>query len=113
MSDRKESGQYGVLSITLEREDDAMVVSLSGEADLFSAASLEATLQRALESDAERVIVDLGTLHFIDSISLRVLVKAALASRDDSNSLYFLEGSPQVERVLEVSGIKQQLQFLD
>jgi anti-sigma B factor antagonist len=113
MSDGKETGNYGALSIELEREDETMVVSLSGEADLFSAAALEDQLKRALESGAERVIVDLSALHFIDSISLRVLVKAALASREDSKRLYFLRGSRQVERVLEVSGVKQQLEFLD
>jgi anti-sigma B factor antagonist len=113
MSDEKEAGSYGVLTIELEREDDTMVVSLSGEADLFSAAALEDQLKRAVESGADRVIVDLSALHFIDSISLRVLVKAALASRQDSRRLYFRRGGPQVERVLEVSGVKQQLEFLD
>jgi anti-anti-sigma factor len=113
MSDEKEAGSYGVLTIELEREDDTMVVSLSGEADLFSAAALEDQLERAVESGADRVIVDLSSLHFIDSISLRVLLKAALRSREDSGRLYFLQGSPQVERVLEVSGVKKQLEFLD
>jgi stage II sporulation protein AA (anti-sigma F factor antagonist) len=113
MSDGKETGNYGVLSIKLEREDDTLVLSLSGEADLFSATSLEDQLERALDSGARRVIVDLSALRFIDSISLRVLVKAALASREDSSRLYFLRGSRQVERVLEISGLKQQLQFLD
>ncbi len=113
MSDGKEAGNYGVLAIELERKDDTMVVSLYGEADLFSAASLEDQLQRALGSDADRVIVDLSALQFIDSISLRVLLKAALASRQDSDRLCFLPGSPQVERVLEISGVRQQLRFLD
>ena len=113
MSDGKETGNFGVLAIELEREDDTMVVALRGEADLFSAASLEDQLRRALESGADRVVVDLSALHFIDSISLRVLLKAALASRQDSGRLYFRRGSPQVERVLEVSGVRQQLQFLD
>ena len=113
MSDGKETGDYGVLSIKVEREDDTVVVSLFGEADLFSATSLEDQLNRAMDSDAGRVIVDMSALHFIDSISLRVLLKAALASREDSNRLYFLRGSRQVERVLEISGIRQQLRFLD
>jgi anti-anti-sigma factor len=113
MSDEKEAGTYGVLAIELEREEDTMVVSLSGEADLFSAAALEDQLKRAVESGADRVIVDLSGLHFIDSTGLRVLLKAADASRHDSGHLYFLQGSPQVERVLEVSGVKQQLPFLD
>jgi anti-anti-sigma factor len=113
MSDEKEAGNYGVLAIELEREDNTLVVSLRGEADLFSAASLEEQLNRAIESGADRVIVDLSALQFIDSISLRVLLKAALASRQDSSRLFFRKGSPQVERVLEVSGIKQELRFLD
>lgn len=113
MSDGKETGDFGALSIEIEREGETMVLSLRGEADLLSATSLEDQLTRALESGAERVVVDLGTLNFIDSISLRVLLKASLASREDSDRLYFRRGGPQVERILEVSGIKQQLRFID
>lgn len=113
MSDGKETGNFGALTIKFEREENTTVLSLYGEADLFSAASLEEQLQRALAADSDRVIVDLGGLDFIDSICLRALLKAALASRQDSGRLYFRQGGPQVERILTVSGIKQQLQFLD
>jgi anti-sigma B factor antagonist len=113
MSDTKETGTFGALSIELGREGETMVVSLRGEADLLSATSLEDQLNRALESDAERVVVDLSSLNFIDSISLRVLLKASLASREDSNRLFFRDGGPQVERILEVSGVKRQLRFID
>ena len=83
-----------------------MLVSLRGEADLLSATSLEDQLRRALESGADRVVVDLGALNFIDSISLRVLLKASLASRQDSDRLYFRRAGSQVERILEVSGVR-------
>jgi anti-sigma B factor antagonist len=112
MSDLEQAGD-GVLAVKSERLGDTMVVSLIGEADLFTAPTVEDHLRGALASDAERVIVDLGELEFIDSMSLRILLKAELAAREESRRLFFLPGRPQVERVLRVSGIKAQLRFLE
>lgn len=112
MSDEKQ-GRNGALAIELERDGNTVMVSLRGEADLATAASLEDQLKQALGCGADRVIVDLSALYFIDSTSLRVLLKAALASEEDSARLYFLRGRTQVERILRVSGVKQRLRFLD
>jgi anti-sigma B factor antagonist len=112
MSDEKQA-KDGALAIELDREGDTVMVSLHGEADLATAGSLEDQLRKALGSGADRVIVDLSALYFIDSTSLRVLLQAALASEEDSTRLYFLRGRTQVERILRVSGVKQRLRFLD
>jgi anti-anti-sigma factor len=112
MSDEKRV-EDGALAIDLERDGNTVMVSLRGEADLATAASLEEQLTQALGCGADRVIVDLGAVSFIDSTGLRVLLKAALASQGDSTKLYFLRGSTQVERILRVSGVKQRLRFLD
>jgi anti-anti-sigma factor len=112
MSDEKRV-EGGALAIELERDGDTVMVSLRGEADLATGTLLEEQLNQALGCGAARVIVDLGGLSFIDSTSLRILLKAALASQEDSTGLYFLRGSTQVERILRVSGIKQRLRFLD
>jgi anti-sigma B factor antagonist len=112
MSNLEQAGN-GVLAVKSEREGETVMVSLFGEADLFTAPTLEDHLKRALASDAERVIVDMSELQFIDSMSLRVLMKAELAEREASNRLFFLPGRPQVERVLRISGIKAEFRFLE
>ena len=83
MSDEKQA-KNGALAIELDREGNTVMVSLHGEADLATAWSLEDQLRKALGCGADRVIVDLSALYFIDSTSLRVLLQAALASEQDS-----------------------------
>jgi anti-anti-sigma factor len=110
MSDEKRV-EDGALAIELDRDGDTVMVSLHGEADLATGTLLEEQLNQALGCGAARVIVDLSGLIFIDSSSLRILLK--VAAQKDSTGLYFLRGSTQVERILRVSGIKQRLRFLD
>jgi anti-sigma B factor antagonist len=112
MSDEKRV-EDGALAIEFERDGDTVMVSLRGEVDLATATLLQDQLKEALGCGADRVIVDLSALSFIDSTGMRVLLEAALGSQEDSTGLYFLRGSTQVERILLVSGVKQRLRFLD
>jgi anti-sigma B factor antagonist len=102
-----------VLEIEVDRSDGAYVITVTGEVDLSTADNLETELTRANASDAAKVIVDLSGVSFIDSRGLRVLLMAEMASRTDSRRLHFLHGSPQVERVLDISGVGRELRFLD
>ena len=100
------------LAIRLESEPDTTIVSLYGELDLTSAQTLETTLV-GLGRDGGSIIVDLSGLEFIDSTGLAVLLRAVTRSRQDSDHLALLRGREQVQRVLQVTGLEDQLPFLD
>jgi anti-sigma B factor antagonist len=100
------------LAIRLESERDAEIVSLYGELDLASSQSLETTLLGVEESSNGNIIIDLSGLEYIDSTGLAVLLRALTRSRG-SNRLTLLRGQRQVQRLFQVTGLEDQLPFLD
>lgn len=61
-------------SVELERIGDAAVVSATGELDAFVAPDLEGAFAEAAHS--ARVVVDLGSVSFLDSTALGIVVRA-------------------------------------
>ena len=61
---------------TTRIEDDAALVSLSGEADLSAAPEFERELAKAVELSPRLIVIDLQQTTFIDSTALRVLIQA-------------------------------------
>ena len=56
--------------------DGTPVVAVAGEIDLFTAPEFKRHVQRALDGDAPRLVVDLTETTFLDSSSLGVLIGA-------------------------------------
>jgi anti-sigma B factor antagonist len=88
----------------VERNGDAVVVSLAGELDLYNAEAVRAVLLEECARKPERVVVDLSRVEFIDSTALGVLIEARTKL---DNRRAFLLASPAVEtrRALEISGL--------
>ncbi|MDP9188800.1 MAG: STAS domain-containing protein [Actinomycetota bacterium] len=103
----------GPLQIRSERWPSAYVVSVSGELDFATSGCFDEELQKARRTDAPRIILDLCALQFIDSAGLRVLVQAEIASREESQGLFLTRGAHQVERMLEITGVRKKFRFLD
>src|SRR5947209_2395709 len=78
---------------------------LSGELDLSSVSKLTTAL-RQLGRETERVRLDLSQLEFLDSSGINALV---IGLRDARSDGWHLEVdrrvSPQVERVISISGV--------
>jgi anti-sigma B factor antagonist len=101
------------LAIEERRDGDEHVISLAGELDLSNADRLRDALDDAMRSGANRVVVDLSRLGFIDSTGLRILLRGEQASRADSNVLSFVRARGQVERVMRLAGIEDELTYVD
>ncbi len=88
----------------VERNGDAVVVSLAGELDLYNAEAVRTVLLEECARRPERVVVDLSRVEFIDSTALGVLIEARTKLE---NHRGFLLASPAVEtrRALEISGL--------
>ena len=88
----------------VERNGDAVVVTLAGELDLYNAHVVRDALLEATGRSPERLIVDLSEVLFLDSTVLGVLIEArsGLANRRG-----FLLVAPGVDtrRALEISGL--------
>jgi anti-anti-sigma factor len=97
------------LTVRVEQDGDALLVSAMGELDLVNASTLAAALRQAIARDASKVILDLGGVTFVDSAGLRVVLLMAKQSLRNGGRLRLLRGSPPVERVINVSGVRHLL----
>src|SRR6185437_16585852 len=88
----------------VDRRDDAVVVSLAGELDLYNAEEVRSALLDACASEPHLLVVDLEEVRFIDSTALGVLIEARSRMAERSS---FRLASPGLEtkRALEVSGL--------
>src|SRR5437763_179186 len=94
-----------------ERREAAVVVRLGGELDLYNADEVRKALTEAIDDGAERIVVDMSEVDFVDSTALGVLIEARSKIGRDG----ILLAAPQVEtrRTLEVSGLDRHLPVHD
>jgi anti-sigma B factor antagonist len=97
----------------VDRRDDAVVVSLTGELDLYNAEAVRAALlECCAKEEPGLLVVDLEQVTFIDSTALGVLIEARSRMSNRGN---FRLASPGLEaqRALEVSGLDRHFAIHD
>jgi anti-anti-sigma factor len=94
-----------------EKRDAAVVVRLGGELDLYNADEVRSALTAAIDGGAERIVIDMSDVDFVDSTALGVLIEARSKIGHDG----LLLAAPQLEtrRTLEVSGLDRHLAVHD
>ena len=85
--------------------DDAYVVSVGGEVDLFTAPQLEAHLSDLDERGARRVVVDLAAASFIDSSILSLLLSTLASLERTGGKLIIVTDDRRVLSVFELGGL--------
>ena len=66
-------------TLATERHGDNVVVSVTGELDVFNAATIASEIEAAVPSEAHGAVLDLTAVGFLDSTAIRKLF--ALTSR--------------------------------
>jgi anti-anti-sigma factor len=82
--------------------------TLSGEIDAHTAPRLAAAMT---ELPAAVVTVDMAGVSFMDSSGLRVLMDATTRARESGGDLVVASPSPTVARLVEISGLGDQLRL--
>ena len=95
---------YGI-RVTRPRDCDDAVVRVDGDLELATATVVSHELERALRTGGDRIVVDLRSLGFLDSIGIHTLVQADRQCRAADRSLVLLLAPGTVRRTLEVSGV--------
>jgi len=99
--------------VEVREEGQGTVIALSGELDLASSPALEDALERVLSSDAKIVVIDLRELEFMDSTGLSILVRAHQTAEEQELALHLVNGPPQVQRLLSLTGVGERLSLID
>ncbi len=100
---------FQLLRLRSSRSGDTHVLSAQGELDLSSSQALARELEAADDSDAERILLDLSELTFIDCSALRVILGMDARQRGRSGRFVVRTGPPNVHRVLAITSAARQL----
>jgi len=85
--------------------DDAYILSIAGEVDLFTAPQLEEELSELTAAGARRIVVDLAGAAFIDSTVLGVLLKTLTRLDARGGDLVLVSSDRRILKVFEITGL--------
>jgi anti-sigma B factor antagonist len=101
----------GSLRIRTKVEGERHVISVSGELDVASAQVLEEALTEVCSSGAKELVLDLAGVEFMDSTGLRTILQGRKLCEIHQCRYRLTPAQRQVERVLEVTGVRRRLPF--
>jgi len=94
--------------VDLEKPAEGVgVIVLEGEIDIYSAPQFKEVLLNGIEDGAQRVIVDLTAVTFIDSTALGVLVSGAKRVRPKNGNLDIVCTDENIIRIFEITGLNR------
>jgi anti-sigma B factor antagonist len=94
------------ISLSVEQACPDAIVFVDGDIDPSNAETLESVLGSLIDDGAERIVINLHGVAFIDSSCLRVFVSAANRLGDSGNRcLRIVQTNERVRRVFDATGL--------
>jgi anti-sigma B factor antagonist len=90
---------------TEQLSDNAYVISLAGEVDLYTAPEFKQQLLEVIGQGATHVIVDFTSTTFIDSTTLGVLVGGVKRIRANEGQLSLVCSDRNITKIFEITGL--------
>ena len=106
-------GAQDHLRVDARTEQDRVVLELAGELDLSSSPIFERALEDQVLAGAPLVVLDLDGLKFVDSTGLRVILLAHESARGRGQDFAITPGSPQVQRLLNITSVAEHMRVID
>ncbi len=97
------------LQVAVRQDGDRVHLSASGEIDAHTSTTLDGAVDKALALEGDELVVDLGGVPFMDSMGLRVLVRAQRAVTERGASMRIVDVRPAVARALDYAGLTEHL----
>ena len=92
--------------VRLEREEDAVVATLTGEVDMSNATSVRQTISEFVTPADQAVIVDVSELAFMDSAGLHSLIElSAILDERRQQLLLCVPRDSQIARAIDIVGL--------
>lgn len=94
-------------------EDGTAVLSLAGEVDVSNVEQVREAAVKLLEGNGKRLILDLSGVEYMDSSGLGMLVGLLKRQRESGGVLAIAGHQPRVQRLFEITGLKQVFELYD
>jgi anti-sigma B factor antagonist len=85
--------------------NDAYVISLAGEVDLYTAPEFKQQLLDVIGKGAKDVVIDFSNTTFIDSTTLGVLVGGVKRLRTNEGKLSLVCSDRNITKIFEITGL--------
>jgi len=95
--------------VKVERVGGTAVVTAHGELDAFTAPSLSDALTDAVADAADRVVIDLSAVAFMDSTALGLVVKAVNEIGDRGGAVRVVLPEESARRIFEITTLDRVL----
>ena len=92
-------------ALTTTESDQWSIVTVTGELDVYTAPALEESLASLIESGRTALVVDLGSVDFMDSTGLGMLITALKWVKDRDGRLGVVVSSDRVLKVFQITGL--------
>lgn len=91
------------------QSDSTVILSVTGDLDLWNAPALEQRLRRCLDQGSQWVVVDLSQAAFLDSSGLGALTNSKRRIERKGGRLVVINTNDQMRRVFELTGLMRVL----
>ena len=98
---------------TEQLSDNAYVISLAGEVDLYTAPEFKQQLLEVITQGAKQVVVDFTNTTFIDSTTLGVLVGGIKRLRTNDGELSLVCSDRNITKIFEITGLDRVFSIYD
>ncbi|MGH1365758.1 MAG: STAS domain-containing protein [Calditrichia bacterium] len=96
-----------MINVDTAEKGAAKVIAVSGEVDLYSSPKLREALNGLTDVKANRIVVDLSGVSYMDSSGLATLVEALQKTGGYKGSFALAAVTPEVLSVFELSRLDQ------
>lgn len=93
------------MEITSDRQDDVLVVKMSGRLDAPASTEVKGQLGKLIESHVTKVVLDLEGLEYIGSAGLREFFLAGRSITRNDGKMALCNLQPAVKRIFDISGL--------
>ena len=90
---------------------DGVRIAPVGELDLTTCPDLEGQLHELRDAGFGRLVLDLRQVTFLESTGVRMILTEQQLARTNGAEFSIIGGSPAVDRVLDLCGLRDHLQF--
>ena len=90
---------------TEQLSENAYVIALAGEVDLYTAPEFKQQLLEVIGQGAKEVVVDFSDTTFIDSTTLGVLVGGVKRLRTNEGQLSLVCSDRNITKIFEITGL--------
>mgnify|MGYP001265307665 CR=1 FL=1 len=91
------------LTIDLETENGATIVTPLGNVDLSKSASLRAAIHKVLQEQSATIIVDLNAVSYMDSSGVATLIEGLQLAKNENKEFLLCELTEGVKSIIELA----------